>query len=198
MRCLGITVVGAIYLVALFTGTPTDASAGDASGNSKGMTQGERDQSRARALRERSAAAAGAQVGYGTVEYPNTATSDPDTYYVLSLQIERLAEMIQALRTTEAQRKAAGEPARAGAIPTLPVSAPLADVKTVYGPEGPTEKSVRLLLEYRLMVVGNPRLKIGKINDNPTHVTAQIVTVDGSLVEEYSIDKENGTWKPVR
>ena len=54
MRCLGFTVVGAICMAALFTGAPTDASAGDASGNSKGMTQGERDQNRARALRERS------------------------------------------------------------------------------------------------------------------------------------------------
>ncbi len=29
-------------------------------------------------------------------------------------------------------------------------------------------------------------------------VTASVVTADGSLVEEYTIDKKSGVWTPVR
>lgn len=83
-------------------------------------------------------------------------------------------------------------------VPPVPGGAPLASVSSVYGPDGPTKKSVRLLLEYRLMVAGNPRLKIGEIVDHGDRVTAQVVTTDGSLVDEYVVDKKTGVWRPVR
>ena len=68
----------------------------------------------------------------------------------------------------------------------------------LYGPNGPTERSVRLILEYRLMVAGNRRLTVGKIKDQGNEITAEVITVDGSLVEKYTIDKYVGEWKPVR
>ncbi len=178
-------------LAALVIAGPVVVQASD----KKDRTSEERRHDRARVLRERSTDAARSRIGYPSVDGPIT-TTEPDTYYVLSLQIERLAGMIQALRRAEAQRKAA--PAGLGAVPSSPVTAPLSDVKTVYGPAGPTEKSVRLLLEYRLMIAGNPRLKIGRVADAGEAITAQVVTVDGSVVEEYKVSKKTGVWQPVR
>ena len=48
------------------------------------------------------------------------------------------------------------------------------------------------------MVVGNPRLKVGEIRDEGDAVHADVVTVDGSLVDTYRIDKNTGTWEPLR
>ena len=110
-----------------------------------------------------------------------------DLYY-LSRQIERLSrylrEVSRSLATTVPRN-----PAAEGAPD---------DVKAVYGPEGPTARSVSLILEYQLMVAGNPRLRVGQVIDDGGEVKAQVVTGDGSLVDEYRIDKKTGTWTPVR
>jgi len=68
---------------------------------------------------------------------------------------------------------------------------------SIYGPQGPTKKSVQLLIEYRLMVGGNPRLKLGKVEESKETVQANIVTVDDSIVQTYIIDKKTGAWKAV-
>lgn len=162
----------------------------------KKQTKSERQHERAQDLRRRGTAAARSGVGYRDVYGPIT-TTDPDTYYALSLQIDRLAGMINTLRQAEAQRRAASRGSHP-MVPPVPGGAPLASVSSVYGPDGPTKKSVRLLLEYRLMVAGNPRLKIGEIVDHGDRVTAQVVTTDGSLVDEYVVDKKTGVWRPVR
>ncbi len=184
-------VAASAVLAAFVIASPVAVQASD----KKEKSSAERRHDRARILRERSTDAARSRTGYPSVYGPIT-TTDPDTYYVLSLQIERLAGMIQALRRAEAQRKTA--PAGLGGLPASPVTTPLLDVKTVYGPAGPTEKSVRLLLEYRLMIAGNPRLKIGRIADDGDAIAAQVVTVDGSIVEEYRVIKQTGVWQPVR
>lgn len=178
-------------LAAFVVGGPAAVQASD----KKEKSSSERRHDRARILRERSTDASRSRTGYPSVDGQIT-TTDPDTYYVLSLQIERLAGMIQALRRAEAQRKSA--PAGLGGLPHSPVTTPLLDVKSVYGPAGPTEKSVRLLLEYRLMIAGNPRLKIGRVTDDGDAIAAQVVTVDGSVVEEYRVIKQTGIWQPVR
>jgi len=72
------------------------------------------------------------------------------------------------------------------------------DIKTVYGPDGPTVKSVRLILEYRLMVAGNPRLKVGKVTEKGEAIRAQVVTIEGALVEEYDVIRKTGEWRTVR
>jgi len=113
-------------------------------------------------------------------------------YYTLSRQIARLAAFIRAFGQTL-------DPATSAGLGIVGGSGSVTgNTQAVYGPDGPTEKSVRLILEYRLMVTGNPRLAIGKIAEDDERVTAEVVTSDGSLVEVYAIDKKTGTWRPVR
>jgi len=113
-------------------------------------------------------------------------------YYSLGRQISRLAAFMRAFGQTLDPATSAGLGIVGGAAP------PAGDTRAVYGPGGPTEKSVRLILEYRLMVTGNPRLAIGKITEDAERVVAEVVTADGSLVETYAIDKKTGAWRPVR
>ena len=54
------------------------------------------------------------------------------------------------------------------------------------------------MLEYRLMVLGNPRLAVGAVTDQGATIVARVVTPDGSLVEKFEIDKESGVWTPAR
>ncbi len=56
-----------------------------------------------------------------------------------------------------------------------------------------TEKEIRTLVEARLIMRGNDRLKIGKIamKEDTTYVV-DIVTVDDSLVRQVEIDKKTG------
>ncbi len=156
----------------------------------------ERHHDRAHILRERATAKARAQLGYRDVYGPITET-DPDTYYALSLQIEHLAGILEGMRRAEAERQ--HQPSGfLPALPLIPGEQPGVDVRSVYGPDGPTEASVRLMLEYRLLVAGNPRLTVGEVDDSGESVTAQVVTRDGSLVEEYAVDKQTGVWQPIR
>ncbi len=163
----------------------------------------ERQHQRANALRERAAARAEARLGYEDA-IPSARTRQID-FYALSQQISRLSLIVERLATSMG---AGGEQ---GFIPTAPAG--LADsgslgaqppgtgatgVRAAYGPDGPTEKSVRLLLEYRLMVLGNPRLAVGAIDDQGATIVARVVTPDGSLVEKFEIDKESGVWTPAR
>lgn len=56
-----------------------------------------------------------------------------------------------------------------------------------------TAKQVRTLVEARLIMRGNDRLKVGEVvpkDDNTYRV--QIVTVDGSLVRDFDVDKHRG------
>ena len=52
---------------------------------------------------------------------------------------------------------------------------------------------IRTLAEARLIMRGNDRLKVGEVTqkDDDTFVV-QIVTVDGSLVKEFEVDKDKG------
>lgn len=52
---------------------------------------------------------------------------------------------------------------------------------------------VRGFLERHLEALGNERLKVGKVAavDNDT-ITADIVTVDDSLVERFAVDRHTG------
>ncbi len=65
--------------------------------------------------------------------------------------------------------------------------------------ERPTEMTperVRALLEKRLEQEGNPRLKIGKIASAADgNITAEIVTVDGSLVQKLAFNRYPGLFR---
>lgn len=110
----------------------------------------------------------------------------------LSEQIARLAATVRALR-----KRARMLPPQ---VPSLAPPAPRAsnNLQAIYGPKGPTVKSVRLILEYRLMIIDNPRLMIGKVSENATNVVAHVVTVDGSLVDKFTVDKATGAWVTIR
>ncbi|MBC8159310.1 MAG: hypothetical protein H8E94_08265 [Alphaproteobacteria bacterium] len=139
------------------------------------------------AIRKAAKQKAKSQIGYPDAYdvFVGGPSSSAD-FYTLSQQIARLAAFVRALSQTM----------EAGATPGFGGGA---DADTpAYGPEGPNAKSVRLILEYRLMVAGNPHLKVGKVTEDKEHVTAQVVTADSSLVDEYSIDKKTGVWSPVR
>lgn len=113
-------------------------------------------------------------------------------YYALSRQISRLAAFIRAFGQTLDTSTSAGLGIVGGAEP------PSGDTRAVYGPDGPTAKTVRVILEYRLMVTGNPRLSVGQITEDAEMVTAEVVTTGATVVEVYSINKKTGVWRPVR
>jgi hypothetical protein len=146
-------------------------------------------QDRARQLREAADVRALRHLGYESL-YPPDAPRDRETdYYALGQTMARLAAVMQGMGAAPGW---SSSPA-----PTLG-SFMNAAPPPAYGPDGPTEKSVRLILEYRLMLAGNPRLKVGSVTDKGEAVHATVVTVDGSLVEEYDVNKSTGAWAPVR
>jgi len=159
---------------------------------------------KAERLRIRSAERAGANIGYQPI-YQERINSTVD-YRALSDQIHRLGLLIRQIdRRLNNTETVLGE--------NLTIITPFLgrvglsteedtilgesfSIERVYGPNGVTEKSVRLLLEYRLLLTGNPRLKVGKIAVNENHFTIQVVTQEQSVVEEYQVDRKNGKWTP--
>lgn len=55
-----------------------------------------------------------------------------------------------------------------------------------------TADQVRTLAEARLIMRGNDRLKVGEVREQGDDFIVQIVTVDGSLVREIEVDKDDG------
>ena len=105
--------------------------------------------------------------------------------------ISRLGATIQRL---EAERRAAAS--RLPKIPGLPAGGgQKGHLSKTYGPHGPTVKSVKTLLAYRLVTLGNPNLMVGKVIDRGDHVFATITTREKSLVAAYVIDKKSGRWR---
>lgn len=129
-------------------------------------------------------------------------------YLTLSYQISRLSALINDLNKNMAgtSSQAASRPAESLPDLSAPGILKLAPFRTIgrdqmreiYGPQGVTKKAVQLLLEYRLMLMDNPRLIIGGIEEENEQITARIITTDHSTVEEYRIDKESGQWTPIR
>ena len=62
-----------------------------------------------------------------------------------------------------------------------------------------TVDDVRANLEQNLERKGNDRLKVGKVEDKDDKtITAEIVTVDDSLVRRIEIDKATGRHTPIK
>ena len=65
-------------------------------------------------------------------------------------------------------------------------------------PEEMTEDRVRALLEQQLTGLGNPRLKLGEIGTAPDgSITAEIITVDGSLVQKLAFNRYPGLVRQI-
>ncbi len=112
----------------------------------------------------------------------------------LSYQIQVLGALLQNLSDQFSDPSMRGGASRPYVPPGATGLPPALQSLTMYGPEGPSKKSVRLILEYQLLINGNTRLTAGKITESAISVLAQVVTVDGSVVEEYEINKKTGRW----
>lgn len=65
-------------------------------------------------------------------------------------------------------------------------------------PDEMTEDRVRALLEQQLIDLGNPRLKLGEIGTaSDGSITAEIVTVDGSLVQKLAFNRYPGLVRQI-
>lgn len=62
-----------------------------------------------------------------------------------------------------------------------------------------TVPQAKAALEQYLAAMGNPRLKLGKVDQtSESTITAEIVTVDNSLVQKLAIDRNNRTIQQVQ
>jgi hypothetical protein len=70
----------------------------------------------------------------------------------------------------------------------------------LYGPpaEGITVERARAMLEGVLAWHGNPRLKLGTVEEqNEDTIVAEILTVEDSLVQSLAIDRATGTFRRI-
>jgi hypothetical protein len=70
----------------------------------------------------------------------------------------------------------------------------------LYGPpaEGITVERARTILEGVLAWHGNPRLKLGTVEEqNEDTIVAEILTIDDSLVQRLAIDRATGTFRRI-
>jgi hypothetical protein len=70
--------------------------------------------------------------------------------------------------------------------------------KPLSAPEEMTEERVRALLGQQLTSLGNPRLKLGEIGTaSDGAITAEIVTLDGALVQKLAFNRYPGLVRQV-
>ncbi|MDX1483277.1 MAG: hypothetical protein R3229_02245 [Alphaproteobacteria bacterium] len=124
-----------------------------------------------------------------------------------NMDIKQLKERLRVLG--EAIRNAIEDATRAmrededalttgkGGLGALPPKVRGRSLRSIYGPKGPTVRSVRALLNYRLVLLGNERLAAGRVHERDRRIIAEVVTVrERALVARYMINKETGLWVP--
>lgn len=148
------------------------------------------------ANQNRVAAQTRAQQALGYDRVDRDARNRHMDFYALSAQINALSRIIDRLAAEQAVSDIISPPS----VPLggMGRASGSSDMSNAYGPDGPTKAAVKLLAEYQLMRNGNKRLKVGDISDQEKFLTLDIVTIDGSLVERYQIEKPSGKWLPVR
>jgi hypothetical protein len=91
-----------------------------------------------------------------------------------------------------------GEMQRGAALHGMMAGHHLALGLTVGTPEEMTPERARSFLEDRLTWLGNPRLKLGEIaTAEDGSITAEIVTVDGSLVQKLAFNRYPGLVRQI-
>lgn len=179
---LSLIMVGSIFVLALALPAAAQPNARH--------SEGTRDNERADVNRQRSVQRSqrALQPEVPLYNYPQESGID---FYSLSQQINNLGTIIRQLG--DAAAIATRSMRHVGGV--MPYVHP-GNFRQLYGPQGPTARSVKALLEHRLVVAGNPRLQAGRIISNAETVTAEVVTVkEGALVEKFTIDKATGIWK---
>jgi hypothetical protein len=159
---------------------------------------------RAGELREESAARAREQLRSPRL-LPDDSEHQKD-YSALSAQIQRLGEMVDAMEQESASALPSSAPPSTPPNPATiselaqhtPAEVKQKWLEAIYGPTGVTVEAVEIILKYSLLLVGNPRLRIGTIIESEQQIQAKITTPEGSVVEEFVIDKTSGAWSPVR
>jgi hypothetical protein len=120
----------------------------------------------------------------------------------LKEQIRRLGEvfrkaMDEAARSVESRPRNASP--RGGGISGVAPNVRRGDLRAVYGPDGPTLRSVKALLQYRLVLSGNKRLTAGRVFERDKRIIAEILTIkEKALVARYMVNKTTGEWVPER
>ena len=61
-----------------------------------------------------------------------------------------------------------------------------------------SKDDVKANVERWLAMQGNPRLKVGDVTEQSDTVTADIVTIDNSLVQRLAVDRRTGMMRPVQ
>lgn len=65
-------------------------------------------------------------------------------------------------------------------------------------PTNPSVADVKAYLERWVAAMGNSRLKVGTVKEKDANtIVGEIVTVDGSLVQRYEVDRQSGVYRPV-
>ena len=195
--CLG-------FILLTVSSTPIQAS--DQPKATTTPTVEEKRYKEAQSRRKQAVRRAQKELGYDSLDQ-YIISSPAHDYLTLSYQISRLSALIHELNTTvsassDQERADSHIPAETLTMPGILRFPPFEgfkqqELQAVYGPQGVSEKSVRLLLEYRLMLMDNPRLKVGEIKENEIEVTARVTTQEQAVVEAYRIDKNSGQWTPI-
>ncbi len=179
---LPLIMVGSILVLAL--ALPGGTQANDA------HVEDERDHEMANIIRERAVERSKRALQPEFYLYDDSQRREID-FYSLSQQIDRLGAVIRQMGDAAARAKQSMQET-SGVMPYVHPG----NFHRLYGPQGPTVRSVKALLEHRLVVAGNPRVKAGRVISDAETVTAEVVTAkEGALVEKFSIDKSTGIWK---
>lgn len=131
-----------------------------------------------------------AQGALGYQDIPDRDQDDRQStdYRTLQKQIAELARLVGQLRH-QLEEPDVSHP------PILGLSMDTDRIEV--GPKGATVALVEAYFRYRLLVTDNPRLKLGPIGDKGSEIEVEILTVDGSLVDRYRVDKRTGVVEPV-
>jgi hypothetical protein len=114
----------------------------------------------------------------------------------LKEQMRKIGEIIREAIQSATQE--AGDPGNGGLGGLAPKSNEH-NVRSIYGPDGPTVRSVKALLDYRLVLLGNPRLKAGQVYEKDGWIVTEVVTAkEEALVARYLVNKTTGAWVPQR